>query len=86
MNGILRLVVADMLFALIRISLYNLPKSSNTVKLCNSESTSQLWLKHGTNSFMTAAVYYISADIQNVIGNHSYSLGTSHVSIQKPVV
>ena len=72
-----------MLFAPIRIGLYNLSKSSYTVKLYNSESTSQLWLKHGTNSFMTAAIYYISADIQNVIGNHSYSLGTSHVSIRE---
>ena len=60
-----------MLFAPIRISLYNLSKSSYIVKLYNSESTSQLWLKNGTNCFMTAAVCYISADIQNVICKHS---------------
>ena len=59
-----------MLFALITISLYNLSKSSYTVKLYNSQSTFQLWLKYGTHSFMTAIVCYISADIQNVIGNN----------------
>ena len=44
---------------------------NHVICLKYNQSTSQLWLKHGTNSFMTAAVCYISADIQNVIGNHS---------------